>query len=342
MSSKKEEKSFEKRRIIGGAIAVIVIIAALWIRGTGPETVTGERIQETRYFMDTVVIMQVLAENPEEKAEKAFAAMKDFSDRADRFNPDSEVYRINQNAGEGPVEIDEDIFAIIEKGKKLGEETGGLFTIAIAPLMDLWGFGKNMQPAVPDDDKIQEILPLTALEGITLYPGINGVEIASGMELDLGGIAKGAVVDHGIEVLVSLGVEAAFINAGGDIRVHGLKEDGTPWRIGIRDPRREDRGHLTDYVVEKDSGSVVTSGDYERYFTEDGVRYHHILDPRTGYPAEGLQSVSVTGESCVTADVLSTAAFMMGDEALDFLENYPGYEGLIVTDEGEILTTSNF
>jgi len=342
MSSKKEEKSFEKRRIIGGAIAVIVIIAALWIRGTGPETVTGERIQETRYFMDTVVIMQVLAENPEEKAEKAFAAMKDFSDRADRFNPDSEVYRINQNAGEGPVEIDEDIFAIIEKGKKLGEETGGLFTIAIAPLMDLWGFGKNMQPAVPDSEKIQEILPLTALEGITLYPDKNGVEIAAGMELDLGGIAKGAVVDHGIEVLISLGVEAAFINAGGDIRVHGLKEDGTPWRIGIRDPRREDRGHLTDYVVEKDSGSVVTSGDYERYFTEDGVRYHHILDPRTGYPAEGLRSVSVTGETCVTADVLSTAGFMMGDEALEFLENFPGYEGLIVTEEGEILTTSNF
>ncbi len=337
-----EKKTFDKKRIIGGTIAVIVIIAALWIRGFGVDTPSGERIQETRYFMDTVVTMQVLAENPEEKADKAFAAMQELADKADRFNPDSEVSRINQNAGQGPVEIDEEVFAIIEKGKRLGEETGGLFTIAIAPLMDLWGFGKGMQPSVPEEEEIKRILPLTALEGITIYPEENAVEIARGMEIDLGGIAKGAVVDHGMEILLSLGVEAAFINAGGDIRVHGVKEDGTPWRIGIRDPRREDRGHLTEHVVEADSGSVVTSGNYERYFTEDGERYHHILDPRTGYPAWGLQSVSVTGESCVTADVLSTAAFMMGDQALDFLENYPGYEGLIVDENGEILTTSNF
>ncbi len=342
MEGSKQKKQFDKRRFIGGAIAVVVIIIALWIRGVDEEVPTGERIQETRYFMDTVVTMQVLAENPEEKADQAFSAMKDLADRADRFNPESEVVKINERAGQGPVEIDEDVFAIIEKGKRIGEETGGLFTIAIAPLMDLWGFGKGMQPSVPDDEEIQQVLPLIALDGIELFPENNAVAIGREMKLDLGGIAKGAVVDYGMEVLKSLGVEAAFINAGGDIRVHGLKEDGTPWRIGIRDPRREDRGHLTDHVVEADTGSVVTSGDYERFFTENGERYHHILDPRTGYPARGLKSVSVTGELCVTADILSTAAFMMGEEALAFLEDYPGYEGLIVTDEGEILTTSGF
>ncbi len=342
MDRKERIKTIDKKRWLAGIAAVVIIAGALVVQLSGNERMSGERIQETRFFMDTVVSMQVLAEEPEAKAEQVFAAMKDLSNRADRFYPGSEVYRINEKAGQGPVEVDEDIFAIIQTGKEVGEKTDGLFTIAIAPLMDLWGFGKGMEPGQPAQEDIEEVLPLLDLGGITLYPERNAVEIEEGMQLDLGGIAKGAVVDRGIEVLEELGAKAAFINAGGDIRVYGLKEDGTPWRIGVRDPRRQDRGHLEDYVIEADTGSVVTSGDYERFFMEDGERFHHILDPRTGYPASGLRSVTVVGETCVKADILSTAAFMMEEEALDFLENYSGYEGLIINGDEEILTTSNF
>ena len=329
----------EQRKIVAGIMALVIIAAALY-------TFLGRddlrRVRETRFFMDTVVEMQVVHEEPETIMGEAFEAMLELEAKTDRFNPESDVSKINESAGKGPVQVDEEVMAIIKKGLEWGDKTDGLFTIAIAPLMDLWGFGYDQEPDLPDEKQIEAILPRISLDGIGVFPEENKIEIGEGMEIDLGGIAKGAVVDRGMEVLKENGVYGAFINAGGDIRVYGQKEDRTSWRVGIRDPRVDERQHLEDFIVEAEKGAIVTSGDYERYFRVDGERFHHILDPRTGYPARGLRSATIIGPSCAVADVLSTAAFMMGENALNFVEEIPEYEGLFITDNGEILTTTNF
>jgi len=158
------------------------------------------------------------------------------------------------------------------------------------------------------------------------------------MKLDLGGIAKGFIVDRALSLLEGKDVQAAFLNAGGDIKVLGTKPDGSKWRVGIRDPHKKNE---VKAVLLLDKGAVATSGDYERFFEQNGVRYHHIIDPKTGYPARGLSSVTVVAPNCLTADALSTAIFVLGlSEGLALLEKLPEVEGVFITEEGELFYSS--
>jgi thiamine biosynthesis lipoprotein len=165
------------------------------------------------------------------------------------------------------------------------------------------------------------------------------------MSLDLGGIAKGYSIDRALHVLQQSGIQQALVNAGGDIRCLGTKPDGSPWRIGIQHPRRP--GVLG--VVELQNAAITTSGDYERFFVRDDastheeVRYHHLLDPQTGMPARGCQSVTILTKTAEAADVYSTAVFIMGPEqGLAFIEEDPDLEGMIVRADGGIVTSSGF
>jgi thiamine biosynthesis lipoprotein len=162
---------------------------------------------------------------------------------------------------------------------------------------------------------------------------------SSGMALDLGGIAKGYIVDRGLELLARSGIGHALLNAGGDIGILGPKPDGSPWRIGVKHPRRDDE--LIAVISWLKKGAVVTSGDYERFFEEDGERYHHILDPRTGYPARNLLSATVVAPTAIEADALSTALFVMGPQrGLELVESLPGVEAILVTPQLELLISS--
>lgn len=332
------------RNVFLAVVAVVLLLAVAFYHEGGNSFTTDdlETLRETRFLMDTVVTMQVIAENPQESIDEAFSVMEKVIHKANRFEEDSVVYRINQSAGDGYVDVDPDVFEIIQIGKEEGLNADGLFTILIAPLMDLWGFGQGTDWRVPDEEAIEEVLPLISLDNIHLDTEHKRVKLEQGASLDLGGVAKGYVVDRGMEVLIEQGAHAAFINAGGDIRVHGRKLDDTPWRIGIRDPRKSSHDYLSDYVLHMEGGAVVTSGDYERYFEEDGVAYNHILDPRTGFPSREVRSTTVVGPSAMVADVYSTALFVMDVErGLHWIEGIDGYEALLVTDEG-IFTTSGF
>lgn len=215
--------------------------------------------------------------------------------------------------------------------------SGGLFDITVGPLADLWDYKHAHKP--PPDDRIAAILPLVHYADLKLEPSSRTAGLKkSGQSLDLGGIGKGYASDRFMEVFRSCGVSSALSNVGGNVSTLGAKPDGSPWRVGIRHPRKD--GLLG--AVDVSGSAVVTSGDYERFFLDDkGRRFHHILDPVTGYPAtSGLVSVTIVADSAMTADALSTAVFVAGlERGVAILEKYPQAEAVMADDGLRVFVT---
>lgn len=293
--------------------------------------------------MDTVITLRVFAENKklgDEAISKAMDVIYDLEKELSRHVKNSPVDEININAGKASIQAPPSLIDVVELGIEFGEITQGAFDITIAPLIELWGFG-NPDPRVPEDYELEEALKLIDYRQIELDKDLGTIFLAQeGMALDLGGIAKGYIVDKGIEAIRDLGVENAFFDGGGDIRVLGTRPDGTPWRVGIRHPR--DRNELIAIMPLVDK-AVVTSGDYERYFDseKDGKRYFHILDPATGYPPRGIASVTVIAPDAATADVYSTAFFVLGiEKSLEIVESLSEIDTIIITEDLKIYVSS--
>jgi len=211
-------------------------------------------------------------------------------------------------------------------GIEIGNLTQGTFDISIRPLMEVWEDFETEE--IPVEKSIRDALKLVNYADIKINN--EKLELKPGMKLDLSGIAKGYAVDRAIEVLEAFGVTAALVNAGGDIRVMGDRV----WKIGIKNPR----GAGIVRTLSLKNESVATSGNYEKYFIKNGVRYHHILDPKAGYPARECVSVTVLTEKCSFADALATGVFILGSEkGRDLLENL-GVKGVIIREkEGELI-----
>jgi thiamine biosynthesis lipoprotein len=227
--------------------------------------------------------------------------------------------------------LPEEVLEVVRTALAVAAESGGAFDPTILALTELWSFDTGGR--LPDEDQIERARSRVDYSKVSIDPD-GTVRLADGVRFDLGGIAKGAVVDLTADHLSALGYEDFLIDAGGDILISGLKQGHTPWRIAIRHPRNSQAvlGVLT--LGRKDGRiAVVTSGDYERYFEQDGERYHHILDARTGYPARGLSSVTIIASTCALADALSTAVFVLGPEqGLELLERFPDAEGLLIAE----------
>jgi thiamine biosynthesis lipoprotein len=211
--------------------------------------------------------------------------------------------------------------------------TDGAFDIRIAPLTDLWGF-RTDNPHIPDIAAISKALPLTRSDFILKEDSCELKTAGSG--LDVGGIAKGFAIDLAVEKLQSLGIKSGIVSAGGDVKVFGSLEKNKKWRIGIRHPRKADDFYT---IIEIEKGAVSTSGDYQQYFEVDGIRYHHIIDPETGYPPHHCVSATVIAETGATADALATALFVMGPEkGTEWLKSHPQYQGMIIyfNEKGEL------
>lgn len=257
----------------------------------------------------------------------------------------SDVALINKNAGIAPVEVSEETFYVIEKALWYSSLSDGAFDITIYPIAKLWDItGDN--PRVPDREEIEELLPLVDYREVSLDEDSRTVFLPkSGMGIDLGAIAKGYAADEVRRILKEGGVDHALINLGGDIVALGNKPDGDEWNIGVRDPR----GAETEYIAIAglDDISIVSSGDYERYMEEEyektGVRYHHIFDPRTGYPADsGLIATTVIADLSIDADALSTCLFIMGrDRGLELIDKVQGARGLCIDDNKDMYGSSD-
>lgn len=284
-------------------IAGILVVFLLFYRYV---TIRDYRFKVTSFLMDTIVSIEIRGSKDGEHI--ANEGMKIFQTLQYKFDPNlesSDVSKINLSSGMGAVEVSDDTLEIIKKAIDLSTISGGAFDITIGALTKIWGFTSGNY-RLPDDGEIKKSIKLVDYKSINIFD--SKIELRrKGMAIDLGAIAKGYAVDKVYDFLKSKGVREAIIDAGGEIRTIG---DRKKWRIGIKDPtnRREVIG-----ILELDSGlAVATSGDYERYFIRNGKRYHHILDPHTGYPASYCRSVTVVSDSATKSDALSTAIFVLG------------------------------
>jgi thiamine biosynthesis lipoprotein len=256
-----------------------------------------------------------------------------------RFLPESDICRINTSAGMRSERVSRETYNVLEKATQFSDRFPGCFDITIQPLVALWNQARaSCDP--PDADSIQKVLPLVNDRDLVLDPleGTAGLR-NPGQSLDLGGIGKGFAGDSILEIYARFGITSAYSNLGGNVVTYGAKPDGSPWRIGIQHPRLEDALLGAVSVAGK---TVVTSGDYQRFFTDKhGVRHHHILDPRDGCPADsGLISVSVVSGCSLEADALSTILFVAGlEKGLQILRNYPGTEAVFVSADLNVTIT---
>ena len=250
----------------------------------------------------------------------------------------SDVQRINAAAGREPVAVSPDTLAVLRQARQVSEWTGGKFDVTFGVLNDLWRFDHDQDNRVPDAAEVRRRLPLIDYHALRLDdPPGTAFLTRPGMRVNLGGIGKGYAIDRGVEILRRHGLRDFMIQAGGDMYVAGQK-DGRAWRLGIQDPRGP--GGSTFAAIDLSDSTFSTSGDYERAFVSNGVRYHHIIDPSTGEPARGCRSVTILTDRAVLADGLSTGVFLLGPkEGLALVERLPNVDAVIVTSTNDVVIT---
>jgi FAD:protein FMN transferase len=259
----------------------------------------------------------------------AFGEIERIEKLMSPVRPESDVYRLNHAGAAGPVTVTKETFDLIKRSVDISSETGGYFDITFAALEHLWNYkDKNFIP--PSPGTVAALLPLVGSKNIILNTDGKNVSFARpGMKIGLGAIAKGYAVLKGVEALKGKGVKAGIVDAGGDLQVFG-KKFFSSWVTGLRHPRKES---ILLTIELNDMDAIATSGDYERFVMRNGVRFHHIIDPRTGYPTKTFTSVSVISKSAVLSDAFATAIFVMGlDKAREFLQRH-GEIDVILVDE---------
>ena len=255
------------------------------------------------------------------------------------WDPHSQTSEINRQAGITPVKVDWELFQLILRGKKVSKLTNGAFDLSFASLDKVWYFHEELTD-LPTDSAIQQSVALIDYQNIWLDEQDTTVFLAkAGMKIGFGAIGKGYAANQARTVMMNLGIEHGLVNAGGDLICWG-EDQGQPWKIGIVDPRARDESLAWLSLSDQ---AVVTSGDYERFAMIEGERYSHIIDPRSGWPVKGLASVSVVCSDAEVADALATSVSVLGPEkGLALLNHIRGVEGLLVKENGEIVTTKGF
>ena len=287
------------------------------------------------FAMDTAMTVLVYGEDAKAAVSETESLIEDLDRQLSIFNSDSEFYQFNTA---GQVLLSSQNKALLEQALELARQTDGAFDPTIEPVVACWGF-YGEEKHIPGEAQLQESLSRVGYSHLQMEGQLLSADI-SGVKLDLGGIAKGYASDRAVQALKDRGVTSAVLSLGGNVQVLGAKPGGKDWTVGITDPL--DPGGQLGTVSVRDM-AVVTSGVYQRYFEEDGIRYHHIFDAETGYPADsGLLSVSIVCPSGTLADGLSTALFVMGlEEAAQFWRTQPGeFDAIFVTQDGEIYITA--
>lgn len=335
---------------IAAACAAALIIAQC---GCGNNAHSSDVIRGEDYLLNThceIAIYDIGGRGSESVQDgkiviqEAFQYARSLENLLSRTIPASDVSAVNKSSANDPVRIGPDAVAVIEKGLHYSEVSGGLFDITIGALAELWDFS-GLHPAVPAQSDIDRAVSSVGYKTIQLSDG-EVTKQNGDTHIDLGGIAKGYIADRTKAFLEQQGVSAALINFGGNVVVLGNKTEGTSWVIGVEKPFTGDEGDASVRQLSGEisvySGSVVTSGVYERKFTQGGILYHHILDPATGFPRESdLLSATVIGPMSVDCDALSTTCLMLGaQKAFELVESLEGYEAVLIGRNGKITCTA--
>lgn len=302
---------------------------------TRSEAIMGTVVKVTLYDSDDVTILDKAFDRVRE-IEKSVS----INDSDEAVIKDTILDEVNKSSGIQPIKVDDDTFTIVKKGIKYSNLSNGLFDITIGPLVKLWSIGLP-EERVPSKEEIESVLRYINYEDIELNENDKSIFLKNpNMIIDLGGIAKGYAADEISEVLTNNDVNSAIIDLGGNVYTHGTKITGEDWNIGIQNPL-DSRGNVLG-TIKANNKSIVTSGTYERFIEQNGVKYHHILNPKTGYPYDNnISGISIISDQSMDGDALSTSVFAMGvEDGLVFIESQPGVEAIFVTTDKKVYLSS--
>ena len=306
------------------------------------QSASGVTVKEVRKKMGSGFEITVVAQS--ERAawshiEAAYAEIERLEAMISSWRDDSETSAVNRGAGLAPVRVSKDLLNLVRRSIRVSELTGGAFDITFASFGRLWDFSAET-PTLPKNDELEAALKKVGYQKVVVDAAAQTVFLTEpGMRIGFGAIGKGFAANRAIELLRVRGASSGVVNAGGDLFAFGVRESGEPWTVAIADPKQRDE---TFAYLRVSDQAVVTSGDYESFFTIDGERYAHILDPRTGYPVRGLKSVTVVCPDAELADALATSVFVLGpDRGLALVDRLKNVEALLVTASDELLFSRN-
>ena len=307
-------------------LAIALLLAAAPARAEWffrEEAIMGTRVAVELWSEDAALATRAM--------EAVIAEMRRTDALMSTYKPESQLSAVNAHAFERPVTVDPEIIEVVARSFDFSRMSGGAFDVTYASVGYLYDYRAHQRPS---GEQVAAALPAIDYRQVQVDRERNTIRfLRKGVRIDLGGIAKGYAVDRSIDRLRELGIEHAMVNAGGDTRLLGDRR-GKPWIVGVRDPRNEGR-MVTRLPLENEA--ISTSGDYERYFEEDGVRYHHILVPSTGDVARAVRSATVIGPDATLTDGLSTTVFVLGVErGMELVSRLPGVEAVIVDKDGRI------
>jgi thiamine biosynthesis lipoprotein len=320
--------------------AIVLIVTVMMVSVIRHGLNQSQTVEKSEFAMDTVVLIKASGKGAREAVDQAFDEIRSVEALLSSYVPSSDVSRVNAEAGYGYVTVSSDTFWVLERVQEFYWKTGGAFDVTVAPLVRLWGFDSG-DYRVPMDEEIQDALRLVGFDKVLMDELQVAVRFKKeGMSVDLGGVGKGYAVDRAYSLLEKQGVDYAFISAGtSSIRVLGTKPGGKLWRVGIGHPRSS--GKYLGVVSLRSGDALGTSGDYQKYFEEDGVVYSHIIDPHTGLQPRDLSAVTILARNALDADILSTAVFVLGSaKGMELVESLDGVEAVLFTANGDILVSS--
>lgn len=320
----------------GLSLTAVFCAAALFFSSCGLDLNGSEKRSKQIFAMDTIVELTVYGKNAEQATESAAAKIMELEAELSATKADSAVSKINSALG-AAVTVSDNVKAPLLAALDISSKSKGAFDITVFPFVKAWGF-VSKEYRVPGKDELSRLQDFVGFKKIEING--NAVSVPNGTEIDLGGIAKGYTSQCVCDILKESGVTGAVISLGGNAQTVGGKPDGSKWRIAVCDPDDPDNGTIGTLSV--DETAVVTSGGYQRFFESGGRKYHHIINPSTGYPSEsGLKSVTVVCADGTYADGLSTALFVLGlEDALAYRKSHGGFDAVFVSDDGTITITS--
>lgn len=317
---------------------LIILGIMLMLAGCSKEDYSEKCAERDVFAMDTYMSIKAYGEECEEAVDEAVEEILRLDALLSTGSADSEITMVNQNHGG---DLSDDTAYLVSRSLDIYQATSGAFDISIYPVMQAWGFAGDTF-RVPENQELEQLLENVNAGNILYDDNTRKIAFASDeMAIDLGGIAKGYTSTRIMDIFKSYKVDCGLVNLGGNVQVYGSKSDGTAWHVAVQDPENQAEYIGTLSVVDK---AVITSGGYERYFEEDGIIYHHIIDPATGYPAaSGLKSVTIVSADGTLADGLSTSLFIMGlDRSIEYWKEHSDeFDVILVTDDRDIYVSEN-